>query len=139
MLSFVTLSLAFAAFLSLHPPLPKAGSAPLVLVANKGESTLGLIDPAAGRQITTIVESGVTGHEVIASPDGRLAFVPIYGNSGVGMPGTNGGTLDVFNLSERRRIHIIQFGHTVFVLTVPCSGPRTGCCTSPPNWTRRSR
>lgn len=56
----------------------------LLLVANKGDHTLGLIDPTAGKMIATVPEDGVTGHEVVASPDGKRAFVPIYGNSGVG-------------------------------------------------------
>lgn len=88
------------------------GSA-LVLVANKGEHTLGLIDPSSGRQTATVPESGITGHEVVASPDGKLAFVPIYGNSGVGQPGTDGQTLDVIDLGARRLIHTIDFGHGV--------------------------
>ena len=49
----------------------------LLLIANKGDRTLGVIDPAAGRQIATVPEDGVTGHEVVASPDGKRAFVPI--------------------------------------------------------------
>ena len=85
----------------------------LLLVANKGEHTLGLIDPGAGRQIATITETGVTGHEVAASPDGKLAFVPIYGDSGVGLPGTDGRNLDVIDLGARRVIHTIDFGHGV--------------------------
>lgn len=85
----------------------------LLLVANKGEHTLGLIDPDAGRQIATVTESGVTGHEVSASPDGKLAFVPIYGNSGVGLPGADGHTLDVIDLGEHKLIHTIDFGHGV--------------------------
>ncbi|HET6897270.1 MAG TPA: hypothetical protein VFK70_02940, partial [Vicinamibacteria bacterium] len=32
-----------------------------LLVANKGEHTLGIIDPVAGKQIATIPETGVTG------------------------------------------------------------------------------
>jgi DNA-binding beta-propeller fold protein YncE len=90
-----------------------APHSPLLLVANKGEHTLGIIDPEAGRQIATVPESGITGHEVVASPDGKLAFVPIYGNSGVGLPGTDGRTLDVIDLSERRITHTIDFGHGV--------------------------
>jgi len=113
MLSYVTLTLAFAAFLSLQPPSPRAGSPALLLVANKGEHTLGLIDPVEGREVATVPESGVTGHEVIASPGGSLAFVPIYGNSGVGQPGSDGSTLDVVNLSERRCVRVIDFGHGV--------------------------
>src|ERR1041385_1289422 len=72
-----------------------------VLVANKGDHTLGIIDPEAGRQIAAIPEDGVTGHEVVASQDGKLAFVPIYGNSGVGSPGTDGSLLRVIDLAKR--------------------------------------
>jgi YVTN family beta-propeller protein len=82
-------------------------------VANKGEHTLGIIDPAAMRQVATVAETGTTGHEVVASPDGKLAFVPIYGNSGVGLPGTDGSTLDVIDLAQRKIIHTIDFGHGV--------------------------
>jgi len=82
----------------------------VLLVANKGDHTLGIIDPAAGRQVATVGESGVTGHEVIASPDGRTAYVPIYGNSGVGRPGTDGQTMDVIDIAARRRVATIDFG-----------------------------
>jgi len=74
---------------------PPVSSTGVLLVANKGDQTLGLIDPDAGRQIATVAEGGNTGHEVVASPDGKKAFVPIYGNSGVGLPGTDGSTLAV--------------------------------------------
>lgn len=96
-----------------------------LLVANKGEHTLGIIDPAAGRQIATVTETGITGHEVIASPDGELAFVPIYGNSGVGLPGTDGSTLNVINLKEQKIIHTIDFGHGVRP-HCPIFGPKDG-------------
>ena len=82
----------------------------LLLVANKGEHTLGIIDPVLGKQIATIAESGVTGHEVIASPDGRTAYVPIYGDSGVGKPGSDGRTMDVIDIASRKLVKIIDFG-----------------------------
>ena len=97
----------------------------LLLVANKGEHTLGLVDPTEGRQIATIAESGITGHEVIASPDGKLAFVPIYGNSGVGLPGTDGRTIDVINLADRRIVHTIDFDRGVRP-HCPIFGPKDG-------------
>src|ERR1700736_6938835 len=74
----------------------------LLLVANKGDNSLGIIDPIAGRQIAEVAEGGVTGHEITTSPDGKLAYVPIYGNSGVGQPGTNGTNLVVIVLRPRR-------------------------------------
>src|SRR5438067_2507089 len=80
---------------------PSAASKGLLLVANKGEHSLGIIDPQVGRQVATVPESGITGHEVAASPDGHTAWVPIYGNSGVGSPGSDGQTLDVFDIASR--------------------------------------
>ncbi|MGE5206882.1 MAG: YncE family protein [Chlamydiota bacterium] len=89
-------------------------SAPgLLLVANKGEHTLGIVDPEAGRQIAVIPEGGVTGHEVVASPDGKRAFVPIYGDSGVGMPGSEGSKIDVIDIASRKVVHTIEFGRGV--------------------------
>ena len=85
----------------------------LLLVANKRDQSLSLIDPDSGRQIANIPEGDVTGHEVAASPDGKRAFVPIYGNSGVGLPGTDGRALVVIDLGKRRVIHTIDFGHGV--------------------------
>jgi len=60
-----------------------------------------------------VPEGGFTGHEVIASPDGRLAFVPIYGNSGVGKPGTNGRSIAVIDLASHKVVHTIDFDHGV--------------------------
>jgi YVTN family beta-propeller protein len=111
--NFLGLTLLFGGLLIAAFTASSSTSAGLLLVANKGEQTLGLIDPNAGSQIATVAEGAVTGHEVAASRDGKRAFVPIYGNSGVGMPGTNGSTLVVIDLSERRIIHTIDFEHGV--------------------------
>ena len=73
----------------------------LLLVANKGEHTLGLIDQVAGKMIATVPEDGVTGHEVVASADGKFAYVPIYGSAGVGKPGTDGQLIRVIDLEKR--------------------------------------
>ena len=107
-LTFIFAGLFTAAFVT-----PSSPSNGLLLVANKGDQTLGLIDPTAGRQIATVAEGGETGHEVAASPDGKRAFVPIYGNSGVGMPGTDGSTIAVIDLGEHKLIHTIDFGRGV--------------------------
>ena len=82
----------------------------LLLVVNKGDHTLGIIDPVAGRQVATVKQSGSTGHEVVASPDGKTAYVPIYGDAGVGRPGSDGRTMDVIDIASRRRVGTIDFG-----------------------------
>jgi YVTN family beta-propeller protein len=84
-----------------------------LLVANKGDQTLGIVDPAAGQQLATVPEEGVTGHELAASPDGRFAYVPIYGNAGVGQPGTDGSLLRVINLATRQITGTVDFGKGV--------------------------
>lgn len=81
-----------------------------LLVANKGEHTLGIIDPMQGQQVAKVEEGGITGHEVAASPDGKLAFVPLYGNSGVGMPGTDGQKVAVIDITARKLVHTIDLG-----------------------------
>jgi len=85
----------------------------LLLVANKGDHTVSLIDPKAGQQVSTVDVNGVTGHELIASPDGSFAYVPIYGDSGVGLPGTNGSNLAVIDLASRKLAGNVDFGHGV--------------------------
>jgi YVTN family beta-propeller protein len=84
-----------------------------LLVCNKGDHTLGIIDPVLGRQIAAVAEAGVTGHEVAASPDGRRAFVPIFGNAGVGRPGTDGSVIRVIDLAEQKIVGTVDFGRGV--------------------------
>ena len=94
-------------------------------MANKGDQSLGIVDTQSGREVATVAEDGETGHEVIASPDGRLAFVPIYGNSGVGKPGTDGRKVDVIDIPSRKVIGTIDFGHAVRP-HCPKFGPQNG-------------
>ncbi len=92
---------------------PDTGEHGVLLVANKGDQTLGIVDPGAGKQIATVAEGGTTGHEVAASPDGRTAYVPIYGNSGVGKPGTDGRNMIVVDIASRKVVGDVDFGHGV--------------------------
>jgi YVTN family beta-propeller protein len=89
---------------------PRLNAAGFLLVCNKGEQTLGIVDTVAGRQLAVVPEDGVTGHEVVASPDGKRAFVPIYGNSGVGKPGTDGRLVRVIDLATRQITGTIDLG-----------------------------
>lgn len=97
----------------------------LLLVTEKGDRSLAIVDPAAGKKIATIPENGITGHEVTASPDGRLAYVPIYGNSGVGKPGTDGQNMVVIDLTARKIVGNLDFGHPVRP-HLPVFGPKDG-------------
>jgi len=86
---------------------------PRLLVAQKGDASLGIVDPAAGKIVAAVPEGGVTGHEVTASPDGKLAFVPVYGNSGVGKPGTDGHNMVVIDIASGKVVGNVEWGHPV--------------------------
>lgn len=94
-------------------PAATTGAGGYLLVTNKGDRTLSIVDPVAGRQLAAVAEGGTTGHEVIASPDGKIAYVPIYGNSGVGKPGTNGSNMVAIDLASRKIVGNLNFGHGV--------------------------
>jgi YVTN family beta-propeller protein len=102
-----------------------AASSGWLLVANKGEQTVGIIDPASGQQVATVPEGGTTAHELIASPDGHLAYAPIYGNSGVGKPGTDGTSMVVVDLASKKIVGNLDFGKGVRP-HCPLFGPKNG-------------
>ena len=80
-----------------------------LLVTNKGDRSLSLIDPSTNKQIAVIPEDGVTGHELAASPDGKLAYVPIYGDAGVGKVGSDGQLMRVIDLEKKAIVGTVDF------------------------------
>lgn len=106
--SLVILLFAFA-----RPANSAETPSPVLVAVNQGEATLGIVDPRAGEQIATISEGAVTGHEVATSFDGRLAYVPIYGDSSVGDSGTDGRELVVIDIGSRKVVKRFDFGHGV--------------------------
>ncbi len=96
-----------------------------LLVAQKGDQSVAIVDPVAGKVLGSVPEGGNTGHEVTASPDGRFAYVPIYGNSGVGKPGTDGSNMVVIDLAARKIVGNVDFGHGVRPHD-PLFGPQDG-------------
>ena len=81
----------------------------LLLVVNKGDRTLGIFDSESGQLLAAVPEEGETGHEVAASTDGKRAFVPIYGNAGVGHAGTDGRIIRVIDLEKKTVVGTIDF------------------------------
>src|SRR4051794_15100072 len=74
---------------------------PLLVIANQVGRSLSIVDISQGKQIADVPLGGITGHEVATSPDGKLAYVPIYGDSGVGKPGSNGSTMAVIDIAAK--------------------------------------
>jgi len=106
-LLIVSMMLVTSAVLRVAKPGPSAGG--LLVVANQKEHTVLVVDPDERRELAKVVV-GVNGHEVMVSKDGRFAYVPIYGNSGVGRPGTDGSTIDVIDLQESKLAATIDLG-----------------------------
>ena len=92
----------------------EAGSAQsrteVLLVANQGDHTISLLDPASGNLLKNVRTNGDHAHEIAVSPDARLAYLPIYGDSGVGRPGTDGRTIEVLDFATHTITHIIDLG-----------------------------
>jgi DNA-binding beta-propeller fold protein YncE len=101
---------SFSMLLQGGPVPDSAASSDLLLVVNKGDRTLSIVDPESGRQLAVVPVDGTTGHEVAASPDGQTAWVPIYGDSGVGKPGSDGKTISVIDLKARQKVASIDLG-----------------------------
>ena len=116
LLPLVLLSIAVSPCVAQHGKL---------LVVQKGDHSLAIVDPVAASVTTSVAENGVTGHEVAGSPDGRFAVVPIYGNSGVGHAGTDGKNIVIIDLASGTIVNNIEFDHGVRP-HCPVFGPKDG-------------
>jgi YVTN family beta-propeller protein len=112
-LSLLTITaLAIVLVMTINSANPASSSGGFLVVANQKEHTVLLIDPELHRELAKLTV-GVNGHEVTVSKDGLFAYVPIYGNSGVGRPGTDGTTIDVIDLRQRKLATTIDLGKPV--------------------------
>jgi DNA-binding beta-propeller fold protein YncE len=95
--------------------LTSSAGAQSLLVVNQGDTSLSIVDPVSAKQVAVIAEGTPTmhGHEVAASPDGRTAYVPIYGNVGVGKPGLDGREMLIIDVPSHKIVGRIDFGHGV--------------------------
>jgi YVTN family beta-propeller protein len=110
-------------------PVASRGS---VLVVNVLERTLTIIDPVLGTDVARIPVTGVDPKEgeafprqVAASPDGRTAWVPLYSDSSVGRPGTDGRSITIVSLTERKVAGYVDLG-TGMRPHMPAFGPKDG-------------
>src|SRR5262249_13342607 len=87
----------------------KLGPDGFLFIANQYEHAALLYDLST-KKVVSRVEVGVNGHEVAVSPDGHLGYVPIYGNAGVGRPGTDGDRIDIIDLKEGKLVGNIPLG-----------------------------
>jgi len=79
--------------------------APALLVLNKGENALAIVDPAT-RKVVATIPTGVGPHEVAASDDGRWAYVSNYGTFGPNA--SPGHTLSVIDLQLKKQVQQVE-------------------------------
>jgi YVTN family beta-propeller protein len=76
---------------------------PALLVLDKEDSTLSIIDPASLKTLA-VIPTGQAPHELTVSSDGKLAFVANYGAA------TPGDTLSVIDLAAQKEIRRVDLG-----------------------------
>jgi len=74
---------------------------PALLVVNKEDATLAIVDPAS-RQVVARIPVGQGPHEVVTSADGKLAIVSNYGERAAGK------TLSVIDLRTQKELRRVQ-------------------------------
>jgi len=94
---------AIAALALLCAATVRTQSSGRLLVLNKDDATLVIVDPASNRVLGR-VSTGDQPHEVVVSDDGKTAFTSNYG-SGSG-PGHTISMIDLAGLKELRRIDV---------------------------------
>jgi len=97
--SIVTLLLVASCILFVSPTL-----ADTLIVANKAEATVSLIDVASG-EVKATLPTGVGPHEVAVSPDGRRAVIADYGTGEA-----PGGTLTLIDVAAAKVVSTIDLG-----------------------------
>src|SRR5579872_916478 len=76
---------------------------PALLVLNKEDNTLAIVDPATGK-VAGLVPTGESPHEVTVSSDGKFAFVGNYGAQ------TPGKTISVIDLAAQKEVRRVDLG-----------------------------
>ena len=76
---------------------------PALLVLDKEDNMLSIVDPATAKTVARI-PTGEGPHEIVASDDGKLAFVTNYGAR------TPGSTLSVMDLAAQKELHRVDLG-----------------------------
>ncbi|MET4159524.1 hypothetical protein [Agromyces sp. PvR057] len=74
-----------------------------LLVVCKADCTLQVLDLESGTSAGTVLASGIAPHEVVATDDGRLAYLPVYSDAPVGAPGSDGRRIDIVDLMTLER------------------------------------
>jgi hypothetical protein len=81
----------------------------LMLVVSKGLPGITVYDAESQKPICNAT-MGISPHEAAFSLDGQYAYVPVYGNSGVGKPGTDEHIIHFIRTSDCQEVGSLDTG-----------------------------
>ena len=96
-------SLFAAIFFATTARAQTATPSPALLVLNKADNSLAIVDPAT-KQVVARIPTGEGPHEIAASADGKIAVVTNYGAKNPGH------SLSVIDLVTQKEIHRVDLG-----------------------------
>jgi hypothetical protein len=94
----LSMALLMAMRVSAHIP------SPALLVLEKSDNTLAVVDPRS-LQIVARIPAGQDPHEVVASDDGKVAYISNYGDEGSPLH-----TISVVDLVARKALQPVDLG-----------------------------
>src|SRR5579862_9239286 len=100
---FLSIMSGLAAIFIAGGALAQSPSATLLVLA-KSDNTVSIVDPAT-LQVVARIPSGPDPHEIIASDDGKLAYITNYGGVDSSL-----NTISVVDLVARKALHPIDLG-----------------------------
>ncbi|HEV2912309.1 MAG TPA: YncE family protein [Pyrinomonadaceae bacterium] len=98
-----------------------------LLVLNKTENTLAIIDPAS-LKVLARMPTGEGPHEVVASADGRMAYVANYGTQQ-----KVGSSISIIDIGARRELKRVAVGEVPVGIVIAPDGRRAFVATMQAN------
>src|SRR5207247_10879698 len=92
-------------------PAPAPAQEASLLILHKGDESLGFYDPSTGAR-GALVPVGTVPHEMVLSPDRRLAYVTNYGVRSYTDTAPGGNTVSIVDLARRAKVGEIALGES---------------------------
>ena len=99
-MAMMTIAIILSALSSVSPVAAPSTPAAALLILSKRDQTLAIVDPAS-LQVLTTLPAGPDPHEVVASADGKMAFIANYGGGAYN-------TISVVDLGEQKLKNIAR-------------------------------
>lgn len=115
---FGLFAIGLSFFIAAAAPARSAAAPGVLLVANshptlnrKGDGHVSIHDPVTGAIVGSIADGPPMVHELAISRDSRFVYAPVYGDGAVGGAGTNGSSVAIIDLANRRMVGMVDMGH----------------------------